>query len=233
MKKKRKTSEEINEIFAKEHQHFGKLLKSVRKACNMSAAEYAKLADIHINSQSNYENDKRDPSVDYLIQFSGFLKVSFWQLMARRVELSNCPEEHKDMILSHIDPYRDHLLTCDEQAPKSVTSSQVTKACLQLMAEHQFNPNMKVLKQNGDSMAPTIKHGDTLFVDSNIKTLNEGDIFVFQFADVYSAKRVQLVPGGNIMLVSDNSNFHPVNMTNGSLNKNMIMGKLVSTISHF
>lgn len=234
---KMKDNQKSHNIFepqiSTESQSFGQILKKVRKKSKMTSARFSKLADCHINSQSNYENDKREPPIDYLIQFSRFVGVSFWQLMARRVELSKCKDNHNRVIYDQIKPFFDHFGQVNVGGETSPNAPQVVDACLQLMQKHQNDHNITVLQQNGDSMAPTIKEGDTLFVDTSQVKIKEGEVFVFKFSDLYSAKRVQLVPGGGIMLISDNSNFMPVNMNSESLNEQMIVGKLISTISHF
>lgn len=214
-------------------QKFGQVLKKVRKKSKMTSAQFSNLAEVHINSQSNYENDKRDPPIDYLIQFSRFIGVSFWQLLARRVELSKCEDDHNHVVYEQIKPFFNHFGKINQQSKSNPNSPQIVEACLQLMAKHQNDANIIVLQQNGDSMAPTIKEGDTLFVDTSQVKIKEGEVYVFKFSDLYSAKRVQLVPGGGIMLISDNNNFTPVNMNSESLNEQMIVGKLISSISHF
>lgn len=234
---KMKDNQELDNSFEPEIstkcQSFGLVLKKVRKKSKMTSARFSNLAELHINSQSNYENDKRDPSIDYLIQFSRFIGVSFWQLMARRVELSKCEGDYNHVIYEQIKPFFKHFGRANEQNQNCANTPQIVDACLELMSQHQSNPNITVLEQNGDSMAPTIKEGDTLFVDTSQTKIKEGEVFVFKFSDLYSAKRVQLVPGGGVMLVSDNNNFTPVNMKSESLNEQMIVGKLVSSISHF
>ena len=233
MKDKQKYDNRFEPQISAQSNSFGPILKKVRKKVKMTSGKFSELAEVHVNSQSNYENDKRDPPIDYLIKFSQYIGVSFWQLMARRIELANLEDNHNHVIYEQIKPFYDYLGRINEHQIDNPNSPAIVDACLQQMLQLQSNENITVIKQNGDSMAPTIKEGDTLFVDTSQVEIKDGEVFVFKFADIYSAKRVQLVPGGGIMLISDNSNFLPVNMSDETLNKQMVVGKLVSTISHF
>ena len=241
---KESTKNAINETLAKPFSSFGPLIKATRKVAGVTAAKYAKAAEIHINSQSNYENSKRDPSVDYLIHFCSSVGVSFWQMMYRRVELSDAPEFHKQHILQEIAPFYPHLIDNSSNTPaispdnprlehKTEQSEEVIDACYQMMASLKDKPNIKVVKQNGNAMAPTLGDGDILFVDTNQTNLTEGDIFVFELLQDQTAKRVQLLPNGGIMLIADNANYHPMNISSSDVAELKVLGKLITSICQF
>lgn len=231
------------EVLTEDAPKFGPLLKTLRKASGMKASEVAPLIGMHTNSQSNYENSKRDPGIDYLASFSCILGVPFWELMAYRIETGTAPAEYKRMILDQIGPFHQYLLERGEiyqrmhpdaaDAPQQQgVAQQLAATCYDLMERYKGNDSLKIFKQAGNSMSPTITDQDTLFVDSSLRTPTEGEIFVFKIAGEYSAKRVQLLPGGGIMLTADNPNYHPVNTDKNSIPDLEIQGRLLTSITH-
>ncbi len=72
---------------------------------------------------------------------------------------------------------------------------------------------IQTIRQNGDSMFPTIKNGQSVNINKKITTINRGDIVLFKAPDLAQCpsetvcefvKRVIAIPGDNI-LIKDNS----------------------------
>lgn len=63
----------------------------------------------------------------------------------------------------------------------------------------------------GDSMEPTLRHGDVALIDHRMTRPVADGLYLLQFADgIRAAKRLQILPGGVVRAWSDNSAFHPV-----------------------
>jgi len=60
---------------------------------------------------------------------------------------------------------------------------------------------------SGDSMTPTIHHGDMLLINRAVTTPRDGQIYVIRSGDQLWVKRVQGIPGG-IRLISDNKEIY-------------------------
>ena len=60
---------------------------------------------------------------------------------------------------------------------------------------------------SGDSMTPTIHHGDMLLINRAVTTPRDGQIYVIRSGDQLWVKRVQGIPGG-IRLISDNKQIY-------------------------
>lgn len=60
---------------------------------------------------------------------------------------------------------------------------------------------------SGDSMTPTIHHGDMLLINRAVTTPRDGQIYVIRSGDQLWVKRVQGIPGG-IRLISDNKKIY-------------------------
>ena len=71
-------------------------------------------------------------------------------------------------------------------------------------------PYVSIIRVDGESMAPTLNHGDDILVDhsDNISKLRDG-IYVLRLDDVLMVKRIALGPRkGTFSILSDNS-FYP------------------------
>jgi phage repressor protein C with HTH and peptisase S24 domain len=57
-------------------------------------------------------------------------------------------------------------------------------------------------------MAPTLLHRDTVLVDLNRTALREGRIYAIAVGDALQIKRLQLMAGERIRIISDNPSYH-------------------------
>lgn len=62
---------------------------------------------------------------------------------------------------------------------------------------------------SGDSMKPTIKDGDTIYLDLGRKTIKDGKIFAICHGGLFVAKRLYNLPMGGVRIVSDNTVEYP------------------------
>lgn len=68
-----------------------------------------------------------------------------------------------------------------------------------------------VARGEGDSMQPTILDGDIVLIDTAQKNIRQQDrIWAVAYGDLGMIKRVRRLPGGNYVLLSDNSAIPPV-----------------------
>ncbi len=64
--------------------------------------------------------------------------------------------------------------------------------------------NAKIITAYGDSMHPTIEHGDNLLVDTSKKEVCDGKIYCVQINKQLQPKRLQIIPPDKIKVISDN-----------------------------
>lgn len=230
--------------------NFHQLLKKLRKDGGFkSAITFSELVKVHKNTQGIYEKSG-DPKVDYLVSFSYLTQTTFWQLMAQRVLMGNAPEEHKRYVLDEIGPLYGQINKQKERyyiARKNPQSrrdelvsnrslehtNEIIAACQALLKHSLAEPDIRVFKQNGNSMAPTINEGDTLFINTRIKRLSDGDLFLLTLGDAHMVKRIQLLPAGGLILLSDNTQYQPIDLPVEQTDKLIIQGKLVSAVSNY
>jgi phage repressor protein C with HTH and peptisase S24 domain len=70
----------------------------------------------------------------------------------------------------------------------------------------------------GESMAPTIKDGDTLLIDTTDRTFRNFGVYLLEINDQRLVKRVQRKHDGSLVLISDNTVYQPdfVDRTNAA-----------------
>ncbi len=220
------------------YENFNHLIKDVRDKAGFSIASMARTIDVHRNTQVNYEND-RDPGIDYLVAFSDLTNVSFWQLVAQRVQFGSCNQEQIDRALDEIGPILPHgkNTAADEGSATDLDtppgSQTLLETCQHLLSHHQQNENIKVFQQNGNSMAPTINEGDSLLVDTADTTLRDGQIFFVKISNMFVARRFQNLPDGGILIIGDNTQFESIKVDQQDVGSVTIIGRLLSSISHY
>lgn len=69
-----------------------------------------------------------------------------------------------------------------------------------------MSKNIEALRVSGDSMDPTIKDRDVIFVDKSQRTIINGKIFVVKFAGEVYAKRIYKAPK-SLIIKSDNPQY--------------------------
>lgn len=85
---------------------------------------------------------------------------------------------------------------------------------------------IKVITAKGDSMAPTIKSGANIFVDTKINYFDGDGVYVFVFDDEIYVKRIQIT-GTEIIVLSDNSLYKTWEMKKEFAYKFHIQGKVL------
>jgi len=69
--------------------------------------------------------------------------------------------------------------------------------------------NVVLMNVRGDSMAPTIKNGDSVLIDTGRRHVYDGNIYALRLDETIVIKRLSLLPGNRIMILSDNKAEHP------------------------
>lgn len=63
----------------------------------------------------------------------------------------------------------------------------------------------EAIKCSGDSMAPSLRDGDVMFVDRNQREIKDGEIYIVRFGEDIFVKRLFKAPGGKLVAKSDNA----------------------------
>ena len=69
--------------------------------------------------------------------------------------------------------------------------------------------NIYLMQVEGDSMEPLIADGDTVMIDAGRKTIHTGRIYALGVSDAIMVKRLELLPDGQIRIISVNPAYSP------------------------
>lgn len=88
------------------------------------------------------------------------------------------------------------------------------------------NPrHLEVITARGDSMEPTIRNLDFVFVDRSYTTVEEDGVYVVTYAGTTYIKRAQKQFDGSLLLTSDNDIYRPMTIPASELDRVVIEGK--------
>ncbi len=79
----------------------------------------------------------------------------------------------------------------------------------------------------GESMTPTIRHGNTLLIDSSDQTFRNFGIYVLEINGQRLVKRVQRKHDGSLVLISDNTAYQPDIVDKAAADDVMVVGRVV------
>lgn len=84
---------------------------------------------------------------------------------------------------------------------------------------------------NDNCMAKTILPGAVIHIDTSIKELSEGSIYLFLVGSVLKPCRVQFGIDNSVILNFDNNEFSPINLTEIQFKDIEVKGKVVSVLN--
>ncbi len=67
--------------------------------------------------------------------------------------------------------------------------------------------DLAIITAQGDSMEPTISNGDIMLVDTSIDKIIDDALYIVQIDHHLIVKRIQQVPDGTLIIISDNSKY--------------------------
>lgn len=102
------------------------------------------------------------------------------------------------------------LLVDNEQVLKNI---ELDKAWLHRQCYFTHPDNLSVITATGDSMAPTIAHGDFLLVDQGVDAIRSDSIYVAIVNGNLYVKRFQQTPRNTLLMISDNSAYDKFELT--------------------
>jgi len=87
--------------------------------------------------------------------------------------------------------------------------------------------NLALVFAKGDSMEPTIDDNNTVMIDTSQKELRDGSIYVIRTNDHLIIKRIQTRLGSQVLLISDNKAYPPIEVSMDEVNDLEVIGRAV------
>lgn len=87
--------------------------------------------------------------------------------------------------------------------------------------------SLHIINAYGDSMAPSIKDGDFVIVDTSKTEIRGNGVYAVQYGDNTFIKRVQVRIDGSVSLISDNPKYETETVNRDDLSMLRIVGKCI------
>lgn len=138
---------------------FNQYLKAMREQRCLDIGAVAKHIGVHRHTQSNYE-DRRDPPIDYLIDFAELVDVPFVELLKKRLNESNARESAINKALASLN-----------SAPKQTTEV--------IQTTNELDDSIKKITLD-DVSHEQVPKGALLHVDTKKTDINNGCFYCFK-----------------------------------------------------
>ena len=94
------------------------------------------------------------------------------------------------------------------------------------------NPhNLKTFTASGDSMTPTIEHGDLLLIDTGDTNFTNGGVFLITINNAWFIKRLRQKITGELEVISDNPKYPIETLSPNTLKEVSIKGRVLKNLS--
>ena len=137
---------------------------------------------------------------------------------------------NSDFKVTYIDYYTDVFASCGNGS--IVFSSEKTKLPIptSMISGYSKNKLYSIINATGNSMSPTIEHGDKLIIEHwNGEQILDNKIYVFCFNNEFFVKRLSKNID-EIIIKSDNPEYRVRTIPYKSFSDLILIGKVVSTI---
>ena len=84
-----------------------------------------------------------------------------------------------------------------------------------------------LIKVKGDSMEPTLSHGDIVLVDTTDSGLKNDSLYVLQSRDLLLVKRIQYKTDGTVLIKSDNKMYESETISGDKMGQLDVVGRVV------
>ncbi|MDC7250560.1 MAG: S24 family peptidase [Sphaerochaetaceae bacterium] len=188
--------------------NFGNRLVEAREKLGFNQSSFSKELGIAAQSLARYEKNKIKPSIEFITLLTNMFMInSNWLLTGKgSMKLGEEIEDSKND-----DNYQIDLLNVRAGAGEGIYNYVIETVDTISLDKSFFrtpiNTNkIKGMQVDGDSMEPTLRHGDYVFIDLNIKNGING-IYAIQYGGQMLIKRLQFKLDGTILIISDNEKY--------------------------
>lgn len=208
-------------------------VRDTLRDAGMSQAEFARQIQVSPQTLSGWMSGRNKPGVEEMGRMCLALNVSpSWLLTG----FDNMPDSQSlvddDCVIIPVLNIRG---SCGSNGRDVSNASMITmmKVTHEWVVDHCGMVNkrsLNIIGATGDSMSPTLEEGDTVIVDTSVKTLYTDAMFAFTIDNDMYIKRMQRV-GLGIQIISDNPRYSPYMIDPRELGESFqILGKVVATI---
>ncbi|MDH4216391.1 MAG: helix-turn-helix domain-containing protein [Gallionella sp.] len=202
-------------------------LKNCRKQLRLTLPEMATKLNVSTTTVVNYETGKRLPDVDFLIDLAEVSGMSLIYWLGLRAEASKSAGAAKaKALLDAVNSAYGSATLPAEQPFVSLQLYDIRDAANVISAPgkgggaddmlqfstawikrklHAAPDDLFQIIVDDESMVPTLRPGDTILLDKRATQPSREGVYIMVMNGVPLIKRLQILPGGIVKVVSDNS----------------------------
>lgn len=203
----------------------GNRIRLMRRQLKLSQPDLAKRAGVGQSTISDLENDKKNTSAKNMESIAKVLGTSTTYLINggenQQIDPNNGDFNSKNSHLLDFGiipndlveiEYLDDITDFNKSEDFRSTNMGAKKITVnrQALESRGITPDKcKAYSVIDNSMSPTIKNGDIIYVDQGRSNIRDGKIFAILHGDLFKFKRLYKLPFGGIRVVSDNAEEFP------------------------
>lgn len=200
-------------------------LEEIVSSFDGGKTDFAKALGIDFKTQRNYLNGKTKPSFDFLVGLHQMGQDVMYVLTGEK----QVPDGFIN--IPRLAAVGSMGTGTDGGLPHEDVIEQITVSILwlrrNLPAVTSFK-NLQLITGHGDSMSDTYEDGAALFVDVGVQEFSADGIYIFNLEGDIFIKRLQKLPKGRVMVISDNrAKYEPFFIERGD--QFHVIGKIVGS----
>ncbi|MEW6711606.1 MAG: XRE family transcriptional regulator [Candidatus Riflebacteria bacterium] len=203
------------------------ILSRKKRLEKISAAKIARLIGVHPTQLQDWKNGRSSPNPEKMKLLAEALGVSLSEL------ISGLPEKIPVDLTVKIPIYEaeasaGHGCLNDTEAVENYL--MIDRETIR--GELQCNPDhLAIIRVRGDSMTPTIKPGEMVVIDKTVNTFVTDGIYVLRIDETIVVKRVQILLGKRINIISSNQAYPPFQINLSDSEGLTVIGRVMAIIS--
>ncbi|MDO8262641.1 MAG: LexA family transcriptional regulator [Gallionella sp.] len=229
----------------------GKALRNYRERLKITLAEMAAMLKVSTTTIVNYETGKRTPDIDFLIAFAEATGEDFIYWLGLRVAESksagaaavkemldavyvahgtSAAQSEKPFVSLPLYDIKDAANVASVSGQGRVTDEMLQFSTAWIKRELNSAPSdLFLILVDDESMVPTLRPGDTILLDRRATWPDREGIYILRMNGVSLVKRLQILPGGIIKVVSDNPAYETFTIRLSDINEQdfAILGRVV------
>lgn len=195
-------------------QRLADTIKKIVKESGLSRKAFAKSIGASAQAVMFWEKGMFTPSTKFLTVISEKYNIPprmFFGEGQNGESLSlTLKDDNGTVAIPRFDAYASCGTGVQNDSEQMISLVYVSLAWLQAKCPSIRTKSLEVITAVGDSMAPTIKNLDFLFIDRSETEVRGDGIYAVVYAGEVYVKRIQRQPDGGILLISDNAKYPPI-----------------------
>lgn len=191
---------------------FAKRFEEARERADLSIASIAKRLGVSVQSVYLWQQGSI-PKANRLRELADLLGVSLQWLVYGNEEPHSMVDHQNGVVVIpqlNIEPSAGFGGYVDSESDCVVKMIGLASEWLNQTLPGTNQKSLVVHSVAGDSMEPTLKDHDFVLLDTSVDRVTRDGLYIVGFDGLLFAKRIQIVPGKKLVLISDNNAYQPV-----------------------